>query len=739
MSTRVISSPGVQINEIDQSLVVRTAGGTNIFMTGFASQGPTDEIVNVGSVSEYESIFGAPSNEAERYLYHSARQVLTQSRGNLLVTRMPYGSGQGAGFANSYSALVYPVSTASNVSYTDATSYVLLEPKSILLDDTQYQKILSNDVAWLSAYDANATFANASDIKNAGLIVLNPSKVSVNSLYEGYYVGVADNSNNNPATDFDCVSGVKAASVINGGSQTFKNIPASRLNFTLTQSANSAGSSISQIIEQYPTSFDFGSDVYKDCLTLMVFKIRTSIYAQDTVVLDYKVEEGYTGSLYANKTQNNPSGGAPLSFSLEKVANLNSNDIKVVVNPYISSTGTWIDEAGVVKKTVRVANSAKNLYSQGVFVSDTDQIGNDLGNVPNKLQRVLTKLDDLDVDLDITAEAGLGTIWTAAAAKRTALASVLNPSTDQGYYFDETYPIASTALDLLKSQNGETASSSTLRLNYNSIISQFHTFAEKTRRDHIFIADPLRHVFVNGPDSKVVKNVGYNFSTDIYWPLKNLYSGIVSSYGATYGNWIKYNDVASNQLTWLPASGYIAADIAYSSEISFPWSAPAGFNRGLLTNIADIAINPTQKQRDLLYRININPIAYFPGDGYAIFGQKTLFNKPSAFDRINVRRLFLVLEKATTRLLRYFVFEPNTFTTRTRLVNALVPLFNQAKNNDGLYDYKLICDERNNTPDVIDNNELKIAIYIQPVRTAEFILSDFIATRTGVNFNEITA
>jgi len=158
-----------------------------------------------------------------------------------------------------------------------------------------------------------------------------------------------------------------------------------------------------------------------------------------------------------------------------------------------------------------------------------------------------------------------------------------------------------------------------------------------------------------------------------------------------------------------------------------------------LSNVIDLAINPTQKQRDLLYRININPIAFFPGDGYVIFGQKTLFNKPSAFDRINVRRLFLYLEKTVKRLLKYYVFEPNTFATRTRLVEALLPTFNQAKLHDGVYDFKIICDERNNTPDVIDNNELKLSIYIQPVRTAEFILADFIATRTGINFNELTS
>ena len=272
---------------------------------------------------------------------------------------------------------------------------------------------------------------------------------------------------------------------------------------------------------------------------------------------------------------------------------------------------------------------------------------------------------------------------------------------------------------------------------YNDIATQFISFADNTRKDHLFISDPLRNIFIQGVGTKTSRAGNYVFSSNIWWPLKNLYSGNISSYAAVYGNWLKTNDAAANKQVWVPSSGYVAAVMAEVTETTFPWIAPAGFNRGVLTNVTDVAVNPTQKQRDLLYRINVNPISYFPGDGYVIFGQKTLFTKPSAFDRINVRRLFLSLEKATQALLKYYVFEPNSFTTRTRLVNSLTPVFEQAKNNDGLYDYKIVCDERNNPPNIIDNNELRISIYIQPVRASEYILADFVATRTGVNFDEL--
>jgi hypothetical protein len=821
MSTRTITSPGIQIAEIDQSTIARNSAGTNVFMTGFASQGPTDEVVNIGSVSEFEATFGTPTNSAERYLYHSARQVLVQSPANLKITRMAYGSGAGIGFANSYSALVFPVKgfttvlspilssisfsvtetlvsrplntpsisfdlftldavnngtstyhyyTATNnlssyynlsvngttssynvyinnntilgqstsyteAAYKDADLLEIQEPKSILLSEEEYQDVVSNNIAWNASY-SSVDISNVDSLLYGGIVVVNPTKVSVDNLHQGYYIALADNSENNPGSDFKAVTGVKAVSRSLGNSQTFDYVPTNRLNFSLSSSHLSYSNSISRIIEQYPTGYDFASSYYKDSLTLMSFKLRTSIYAQDTITLDYSVQEGYTGSLYINKTQNNPNGGAPVAFALEKIsANSKASDLKVIVNPFISSSGEWVASNGLPNKTVRMSAGARNLYSLGVFVSQTDAASDDLGNIPLKLQRILNRLDDMDEEVDIIPEAGLGTIWVNAAAKKaTDFPSLVS---DGGYFFDEKTPISSTLLAELKSQTN--GAESVLKQNYDSIIQQFYTFAEKTRMDHMFIADPLRCVFVNGPDFKSTKVPGYNFSLDVYWPLKNLFSDVASSYGATYGNWIKYNDVYSNQLVWLPNSGYVAADIALSSAVNFPWSAPAGFNRGVLTNVTDLAINPTQKQRDLLYRINVNPIAFFAGEGNVIYGQKTLLNKPSAFDRINVRRLFLTLEKVTKNLLKYYVFEPNTFATRARLINALSPIFNQAKANDGLYDYRIICDERNNTPDVIDNNELKVAIYIQAVRTAEYILADFIGTRTGVNFNEITS
>jgi phage tail sheath protein FI len=281
-----------------------------------------------------------------------------------------------------------------------------------------------------------------------------------------------------------------------------------------------------------------------------------------------------------------------------------------------------------------------------------------------------------------------------------------------------------------------------LRANYSAIFNQFENFCNLPsntggRGDCMFIADPIRHILVTGRNTKILSDRNKNFQTDVYWAMRHQFELENTSYAGTYGNWVQAYDDFTGEKVWLPFSGYQAAIMARSDAAEFPWSAPAGFTRGLVTNALDIAINPNQKQRDEFYKININPVMFSPAQGVVVFGQKTMSRKPSAFDRINVRRLFLALERPTKKAAQFFVFEPNNEFTRTRLVNTLTPIFEFAKQNGGCYDYLIVCDERNNTPQVIDTNELKVDILIKPTRTAEFILITFTATRSDANFEEL--
>ena len=195
----------------------------------------------------------------------------------------------------------------------------------------------------------------------------------------------------------------------------------------------------------------------------------------------------------------------------------------------------------------------------------------------------------------------------------------------------------------------------------------------------------------------------------------------------------RYNDT----YCWVPLNGDIGGLMAYTDDIRDPWWSPAGYNRGLLKNVVKLAYNPRQAERDLLYQAGVNPVITQTGQGTLLFGDKTGLSKPSAFDRINVRRLFIVLEKAIKEASRQFLFEFNDTFTRQQFVNIVEPYLRDVQGRRGIYDFRVVCDETNNTPEIIDRNQFVGDIYIKPARSINFIRLNFIAVRTGVEFSEI--
>lgn len=196
----------------------------------------------------------------------------------------------------------------------------------------------------------------------------------------------------------------------------------------------------------------------------------------------------------------------------------------------------------------------------------------------------------------------------------------------------------------------------------------------------------------------------------------------------------KYNDV----YRWIPASGHVAGLCAYTDNVADAWFSPAGFNRGQILGVTKIAFNPKQADRDTLYKARVNPIVAFPGQGTVLYGDKTALAKPSAFDRINVRRLFIALEKSISTAAKFQLFELNDEFTRAMFRNMVEPFLRDVQGRRGITDFKVVCDETNNTGDVIDRNEFRADIYIKPARSINFITLNFIATRTGVEFSELT-
>ena len=195
----------------------------------------------------------------------------------------------------------------------------------------------------------------------------------------------------------------------------------------------------------------------------------------------------------------------------------------------------------------------------------------------------------------------------------------------------------------------------------------------------------------------------------------------------------KYNDI----YRWVPLNGDIAGLCVRTDNVRDPWYSPAGFNRGQIKNIVKLSYNPDKADRDVLYRSGINPVVNFPGQGTILYGDKTLLARPSAFDRINVRRLFIVLEKSIAIAAQSTLFEFNDDFTRAAFRNLVEPYLRDVQGRRGIYDFRVVCDTTNNTPEVIDRNEFRGDIYIKPARSINFIQLNFVAVRTGIEFEEI--
>ena len=207
-----------------------------------------------------------------------------------------------------------------------------------------------------------------------------------------------------------------------------------------------------------------------------------------------------------------------------------------------------------------------------------------------------------------------------------------------------------------------------------------------------------------------------------------------TSYAASYWPWVQTQDPDSGQNVWVPASTMIGGVYAYNDTVAEPWFAPAGINRGGLTTVIRAAQKLSQSNRDTLYTGKVNPIATFPGTGVVVYGQKTLQTQASALDRVNVRRLLIALKSYISQVAQNLVFEQNTIATRNQFLSQVNPYLESVQQRQGLYAFRVIMDDSNNTPDVIDRNELIGQIYIQPTKTAEFIYLDFNILPTGATF-----
>jgi phage tail sheath protein FI len=461
---------------------------------------------------------------------------------------------------------------------------------------------------------------------------------------------------------------------------------------------------------------------------------------------------------YLNTYLNADSGNAYGSFA-SRYPGVMGNSLKVSVCANTSLFSTWeykgffssapgtsdfATSKGATNDEMHiVVIDANGMFGQANTVLETYAFVSKAGNAikandgsPNYYKEVLFDNSSYVYAMDPPQYATTNATWGDNAANGVVYATLTsNFTTTLGAGRDEV-PLAgniTTGWDLFANKEevdvsllitGDAGGESSAVAVQNHVIS-----LAESRRDCIAFVSPLRSDVVNaGSVSTITTNV-------TGWV--NSLSGF-SSYAVADSGWKYQLDQYNNVYRWIPLNADIAGTCAFTDSVRDPWYSPAGFNRGLIRNAIKLAWNPSQTYRDTLYSTGVNPVVSFQGQGIILFGDKTLQAKPSAFDRINVRRLFITLEKSISRAARFSLFEINDAFTRSQFISIVEPFLRDVQGRGGITDFLVVCDSTNNTPQVIDSNQFVGDIYIKPARSINFIQLNFVAVGTGTQFTTIT-
>jgi hypothetical protein len=409
----------------------------------------------------------------------------------------------------------------------------------------------------------------------------------------------------------------------------------------------------------------------------------------------------------------------PQTSTFANTINASNDELHVVV---VDKDGLLSGTKGQVLETypfVSVANNAKNADGSTNYVLDV---------INARSQYV--KMVGFDSDYKLAsagtqADSGDNFILSSPSVRTFDFDSGVNSAaltTTEfltGYDLFEDKDITEVDFLIAPSMNSTT--------DQTTVVNDLITTAQSLRKDCVVVASPARDDVVNLTDPATI-------TTNIVATADTFTN---SSYLVADGNFLKVYDKYNDQYINIPAASSTAGIMAATDLNRAPWFSPAGSRRGQYLGITALNWTPTKSQRDTLYKAGVNPIANIPGQGSILFGDKTKLNRPSAFDRINVRRLFLVLERAIGRAAEQVMFEFNDEFTRAEFVNIIEPVLREVRGRRGITDFRVVCDETNNTAAVVDRNEFIANIFIKPARSINYVTLNFVAVRTGVDFEEV--
>jgi len=384
-----------------------------------------------------------------------------------------------------------------------------------------------------------------------------------------------------------------------------------------------------------------------------------------------------------------------------------------------------VDEDGEISGTVGTVLERFAFVSMASDAKAADGTNNYAADVVNSASEYVW-LAHWDGDLATMSNAGTAASGTAFGNPSAAISKSLTGGVDSAALttaevatgFDLYQDTDTIQVDFLIAPGMANASDQA------TVVNDLAGIAGVTRKDCIVVTSPDRAAVVNNSTpvaSSVTTAAGFNSS----------------SYIVVDNNYLKVYDKFNDQYVFIPAASTTAGVMAATDANAAPWFSPAGQRRGQYFGVTALAYSPTKSERDTLYKAGLNPVANIPGQGILLFGDKTFLNRPSAFDRVNVRRLFLVMERAIASAARNVMFEFNDEFTRAEFTNIVEPFLREIQGRRGITDFKVVCDSTNNGPSVVDRNEFIANIFVKPARSINYVTLNFVAVRTGVDFEEV--
>lgn len=682
-------SPGVTVTETDLTTVVPAIASTEAAFAGVFHWGPVEQPVLVSNEGELSAIFGKPNNNnAESFL--TAASFL-QYGNALYVTRAANTSGSVDDVANTVLSAVANTSGVTNANHLVAT----------IKNSNDYDSkdgTFSSSIAYIAKYPGslgNSLRISVCDnsqsyTSNVSIVPNSEFKTSTSNAEFTFNSNVAVVTIEHDVTGSNTGTETVANNIVNslqiGDIIAVGNSSIGRQNLKLT----GVGAVTSANDTTHTVSLNFESP----------YALAETFFTQ-TISRSWE---------FSNIVERAPatSGYVQLQGNTAAVDEIHV----VVVDEDGAITGSPSQVLEVFDNLSR-ANDAKNESGQSIYYKDVinqsssfvwfanDRAGASSANALN----ITTSSSPLPLNINFIGGSD-------------GLPESQIPLADLAKAYDKYEDSNAIDVSFLIQGKARLGANDTALANYLINICQ-------KRKDCMAFISPAYDDVVNQNGDEVENIIAFRDS------LTN------SSYAVLDTGYKYMYDKYADKFRWVPLNGDIAGLVTRTTATNDAWWSPAGFNRGQIANVVDLAFSPTEVQRDSLYKKDVNSIVAFRGEGTVLFGDKTLLGKPSAFDRINVRRLFIVLEKAIATASRSLLFEFNDSFTRANFRNFVEPYLRTVQDRRGIQEFKVVCDETNNTSDVIDRNEFVGDIYIKPSRSINFIRLNFVAVGTGVNFSEV--